>query len=258
MKLLVDIGNTRIKWTLTAGEVVDDEVATCPASVAVDDLGRDVGQALERANGQIQSTWISSVGRSDFVDSLVVYANSRWRSGTHVVEVARSGFGVENDYDSTQQMGVDRWVTLVAARHHFAESAVVVIDAGTAITIDTLNREGRFIGGLIMPGAALARQALLSNTDRINDTTDAESTELSPFGKNTGECVYRGSIFAAIGGVRLALDSVTNALGDVPEVIVCGGDADTMASQLGTRVTRKPWLVLEGLALMAGAADSSD
>ncbi len=255
MNLLIDIGNTRIKWVLAEHTFVDSQVAhghvTGDFDGLIDQLVRDVDARLAADDRRLATVWVASVGDVGFVQALGARAQDHWGAKFEAVSVTADSHGVRNSYEQPGQMGVDRWVALIAARHHVPDNAVVVVDAGTAITVDTLDRTGVFVGGLILPGAALARRSLLANTDRIHESEEDSEAELSPFGVNTGQCVHRGSRFAAIGGVRLAIERVTNALGEMPEVILCGGGADTIYEHLGCDVIHKPWLVLEGLALLA-------
>jgi len=251
MNLLIDIGNSRLKWVVSdpaklSLPIESSRVGVTDAPVDLDALI----DAVAQLGVPITAVWVSSVGSSELVNAISEKARRHWRCDTSAVDASDTTLGVTNSYADPATMGADRWVALVAARHAVGARSVVVVDAGTAITVDTLNATGQFVGGLILPGAWLARKALLSDTDRIHDSEDPQQI-LDPFGVSTGECVYRGSLFSAIGGVDRAIRAVTTSLGEKPAILVCGGDADMIAMHLDVECERRPWLVLEGLGLIA-------
>jgi len=250
MRVLVDVGNTFIKWAL------EDPAAPPGTSMQIGEPIRteDGIEPLMRAAEDIAqptSVFISSVGSREITRWLLNECVAAWSIRPVIVVVQKNAFGIRNRYSDPEQMGVDRWVALVAARELCPHDDVVVVDAGTAITVDSLSREGEFVGGLIMPGAALARRALLDRTARIDDGFEDRKDQLDPFGRDTGECVHHGAQFAAVGGVRAAISSVEQRFGRDVRLILCGGGADMLERHLGRPAQLEPQLVLHGLSIMS-------
>lgn len=245
MRVLIDAGNSRIKWT-DASEVHDQlDVNIVQADVDCAELA----QALV-TDRKPDAIWLASVRSGDWLTQLRRALTDVGMPEPAVLDATYRAPGMTNQYANPESMGADRWAALIGARRHVSDAPVVVVDAGTAITVDTLNCDGEFTGGLILPGADLSRRSLLERTDRIHSANDA-CVELTPFGLTTGECVNRGARYAAAGGVRLALADIESRLGTPPEIMISGGGASELIDYLPPRSVHKPWLVLEGLAAVA-------
>ena len=147
--------------------------------------------------------------------------------------------GVSNGYDHPQQLGADRWAALIAAHALYAGPSVVVM-AGTATTIDVLDGEGFFRGGLILPGLKLMRAALARNTA---DLPHAEGHYKS-IPTNTDDAIVAGAIHATLG----AIGRMRAALGESTMCLLSGGAAPELAPQLKQPCRLIDNLVLEGLA----------
>ena len=150
--------------------------------------------------------------------------------------------GVTNGYDTPQQLGADRWAALIAARALYKEPCLVVM-AGTATTIDALDGEGRFHGGLILPGLALMRSALAGNTADLPHA--AGHYRLTP--TNTDDAIASGAIHATLG----AIERMHATLGENALILLSGGAAGELAPWLGLPHCLIDNLVLEGLAVAA-------
>jgi type III pantothenate kinase len=147
--------------------------------------------------------------------------------------------GVSNGYDAPQQLGADRWAALIGARA-LHSGPVVVVMAGTATTIDALDGQGRFHGGLILPGLTLMRTALAGSTADLPHA----SGHYQPQPTNTDDAIVSGAIHATLGAIeriRATLDG--NAL-----CLLSGGAAGELAPHLGLPQRLIDNLVLEGLA----------
>ena len=145
-----------------------------------------------------------------------------------------------NAYPKPQQLGVDRWLAMLAARAG-NRGPVCVIDAGTAITIDLVSASGQHEGGYILPGVELMRRALTNETGRIQ--VPELASPMTQAGTDSVACVSAGIWHAALGGVQ-------SVLAEHPEhaPLLTGGSADALL-ELGLNAESRPDLVLEGLRL---------
>lgn len=169
---------------------------------------------------------------------------ARWERSALWVKAASRACGVVNGYAAPEQLGSDRWAALVAARQ-LTSRAAVVAGVGTAATIDALDADGRFLGGVILPGIALMQQALQQGTAGIR----AIAGSYEAFPTNTANAVYTGALLAVTGAVeRMAASLERDA---VVEVILTGGGAEAVAPLIRPAPRVIPNLVLEGLRCIA-------
>ena len=229
--LLIDMGNTAIKWRLANAEGLL-EVGGCVSDVV------SLYRAVEAEHWGI--TGLASVA-SDAADAELVTALTA--SGSTVVHRATAQstcLGLVSSYAEPDRMGVDRWLAMLAAHAHNA-GALCVIDAGTAVTLDLVSAEGVHEGGYILPSADLMGRALSSETDRIY-VNALEAPAIVP-GNNTQACVTAGSWRAVMGAVE-------STMAEYPEhrALLTGGAASTLRD-LGLVATYSPDLVMEGLRL---------
>lgn len=252
MNLVVDIGNTFIKWALVAAQRGDGTSLpeVTPGEAVASQVGADALIERVAREGRPDRVIYASVSSVETSRELEAGARRVWDAKVQRVETAAYAHGLVNKYLNPTQMGVDRWVAAVAAHRLMPNQDVTVVDCGTAITIDTVTGNGQLLGGLILPGAALARRALLDRTERIDESVDASIKGLAPFGVSTAQCVHQGSRFAAVGAVLLALEHIEQHLGRKPQVVICGGGADMIAQHLEPATMMEPHLVLRGLAML--------
>lgn len=241
MNLLIDFGNTRLKWALRdAGNTLvggvfahaDTRLATAlgghwsalprPAAVHVASV---VGAAREQELAELVRTQIGLEAR--FVRS------------------PKAALGVTNAYAEPARLGVDRFLAL-AALHHAAQRAQVLVSCGTALTLDALDASGQHLGGLIAPSPTLMRKALGLSTAQV----DMQVGSLVDFANNTADAAWSGSALAAVGLVRHFLEVCTRRLGAAPHVVGDGGGIEDLLAQL-PMMERGRDLVLQGLALWA-------
>ena len=154
-------------------------------------------------------------------------------------------------YRDPAQLGSDRWAALVAARHASPANQLVV-NAGTALTVDALRADGVFAGGLIVPGPALMRRSLGAATAQLRLTDGI----FEPFPRSTPDAITTGSVQAAIGAIERMREAMT-AAGFAPErIVLSGGGAPELEPHLPMPVTLNDNLVLDGIALIARATDA--
>ena len=274
MKLLMDIGNRRLKWaTATA-----TGLAECSGVLGYEDADDSGLAALAAQLGSLdrpQAVWACCVAHPEIRRAVVEYAHGTWSLQPVFITAQKQQAGIVNGYSDAASLGGDRWAALVAARDLFPRQAVIVVDAGTAVTVDLLDDGGTFHGGVIFPGVYAMRSALGAQTQNIaeniaeniaNDTTcDDPADSTAPpnaIATDTKEAVASGTLLAVAGGINLAITRQLAALpgGTSCQLIATGGDAERIAPLLETAPGIKPnivpQLVLHGLAVIAREAAS--
>jgi type III pantothenate kinase len=247
MTLLVDIGNTRIKWaTLLEGELVRRGGALHRDSL---DAGLAALAAEWPQRGHVVA---SNVAGERMAERLRALAAARPGSSLELVATAAERFGVRCAYAEPSRLGVDRWVAVLAA-FHAARGAACAINAGTAVTFDAVDAAGAHLGGLIFPSVRLTAAALDRSTSDIGSTAAAPAVArgLELLGRNTDAAVGHAAWLALAAALDRAVATVERALGARPVVYLTGGDADALRGWLETRVELRADLVLEGLKLFA-------
>ncbi len=245
MKLLIDVGNTAVKWGL------------CEAGVIVKSghymhRGSDVGVLAEQYWSGLSvpaGICIANVAGTQLAQQLSGWIETRW--GITPVFIATTGqaCGVTNAYAVPGSLGVDRWAALIGAHHH-GGGATCIVDCGTAITLDMLAADGVHQGGLILPGIEMMKQMLLKNTAVVNTSTTQQAAKL--FAMSTGDAVNSGALYMAAAAIDHTVGDMAEALGIAADVIITGGDASRIATLLAMPVRHDPELVLKGLAILAG------
>lgn len=240
--LIVDIGNTRLKWRC----VEQGEWATGGA-FATDDAIK-AGFDAEWSNLPApEAVYVSNVAGAGIAATLEAWVASHWRVPVHFARSEALAFGVANGYEQPERLGVDRWVALIAARHHY-RLPVCVVDVGTALTVDVLDREGRHLGGLIAPGPALMKRALSLETRGVRAVSGEAADWL---GRNTADGVEIGTLRACAGLVETVWRDGAKWLGRAPSVVVSGGAGEAIARLLTMPYRLDSDLVLRGLLILA-------
>lgn len=244
MNLLVDIGNSAIKWGSSDG---GRQLVTGRAEHA----GRKPGELLAElwaGLGRPERVLCASVAGEAWSDALRIWCGTHWQLAPEFVSSEADRAGVHNGYREPGRLGVDRWMALLGAWHAWGGPACI-IDAGTALTIDALDADGRHLGGLIMPGVELMRRSLFSNTQGISDEAPGEAALL---GTDTRAAVTGGTLFAAVAGIERVVADLQQALGPALQLVLTGGEAGRLLPLLRGSYRHDPDLVLRGLAVIAG------
>ncbi len=238
MILAVDAGNTRIKWALHDGSAfVSEGWATISGVGSLD--------AQWTALPGISRTVIANVAGEAVARELDDLARRR-SDAVHWAASAKSQAGVTNHYEDPHQLGVDRWAALIGARS-LTQANCVVVNAGTAMTVDALTSRGDFLGGFILPGFDLMRESLAAKAAKIA----SESGRFIDFPRTTRDAIASGSIHALCGAVEYMRGAMISAGHDNPEVVLSGGSAELVAVELGLPVRHADKLVLLGLVQIA-------
>ena len=241
--LLVDIGNTNLKWTWLQGNQISavESGAYRPEGVAV--LADYSWSHVERPDRVV----VANVAGQQVADELEHWIRTTWGMEPEYIRSTAQELGIQNAYRNPEQLGVDRWLALIAARKKTLE-AVCVVDCGTAITIDLLSAEGRHQGGLILPGLAMMYEALLDRT-QITHVEMPESTSL--LAQDTESAIAAGSLHAVAALVERVMMKADEGTGSIPCLMLTGNDAPRLKGVLNHDAIIEPELVMHGLALVA-------
>lgn len=243
MKLLIDFGNTRLKWaTLANGRMQPggvfahvDKPLTMALRVEWADLAR------------IDAVLVASVVAAAREDELAAFVRARFGVRAKFLRSPAYALDVRNAYAEPAQLGIDRFLAL-AALHAQRPRAQVLASVGTALTLDALDAQGVHHGGLIVPGPALMRSAIHAGTARVG----ALAGQLRELPDNTADAVASGALYAAAGAIDRFRAVVAQRFGTAPALLLSGGGADELAG-LVAGAERVNDLVLRGLALWADA-----
>lgn len=261
--LLIDLGNTRLKWACYhAGELQPVGLFVVDPVRFVDDLSTS-WSGLKKPDTIILS--------SDVDETLTAALNS-WTKHTWGVEVTlinaeANAYAVKNAYAEPIKLGSDRWASLVAVKNTLNQAAIIV-DCGTAITIDAISYDGEHQGGIILPGIKTMYDALTRKTHKISsaDTNtqyidmDIDSgVRVAALANNTTDGISNGIYTSAVACINEMVDQIKSTIAKDTHsnsdnelaCIITGGDAQAIQGLLSTSFEYKPNLVLEGLAYMA-------
>lgn len=240
MVLLLDIGNTRCKWGVWRDGQITDTGALLHADM--DDI-----QAWQFVRG-CQRAVVCNVAGNDVLNLVVRQLNDVIGVKPDVARVTHEHAGVSCAYDNPRRLGVDRWMAALYASR-CGVGPVTVVDAGTAMTIDVV-ADHKHLGGLIIPGLALMERSLMQRTADID--VDAPERAAVALGTTTSDAVRNGALVALAGAVQRALPIAGELADAAQQVIVTGGDGETLAAALTFDAVFEAHVVLKGLAIYAG------
>ena len=252
--LLIDIGNTRIKWAHFDGARLGRQRASVHSGWSGADYARKVigsGRGLERI-------LVSSVAGEQVKRSLTLAARRAGAPMPEFVTSQRSRGGVTNGYLEPWRLGVDRFVASIGAFHLAKGRPVCVVGVGTAMTIDLIDAEGRHRGGAIIPAPTLMVDSLLRNTDGIRRRAQGGARGGdSLFGRSTRAAIVQGARYAAAALIDRAVGEARALVrGRAPVVMLTGGGAPSVRPLLRSACISIPDLVLQGLAALSAESPS--
>lgn len=240
MKLLVDVGNTRLKWALWDGALQTGE----PLPHGGDPWTVFAAQRWPA----VQEVWLSAVPRLGEAARWQAVVQASCGIAPQLPRSRAEWQGLRNVYPQPERLGIDRWLAMVAVWSH-QRGPFAVLSAGTALTFDRVDREGRHLGGIIAPGYGSALASLLQVT--ATATPAAVPADPRGLGTSSETAIRQGALFAALGAVEHCL----RAPGADPDelLVLTGGDAAKLLPQLPGVWQRRPQLVLEGLLALSAA-----
>lgn len=262
MLLLVDIGNSRIKWNTARDKVLlgKTQSFSWQADLLHDQLLQS-WQSLE----DISAVWVSNVVGESAAKAINHYCRQRWGLEARYAQTKARQCDVVNAYADHSRLGVDRWLALLATWNRVHNNPACIIDCGTAITVDLITDKGEHLGGAIAPGARLMQQALSGKSTAIqvaiagqdSDVIQHWQQQISHYpGTSTQECINIGSWHASAGFIRIMIEKAQQVLSNDCRIVITGGDASFMLNmlkqtpaQITQTIVSEPDLVLHGLLI---------
>ena len=245
--LLLDVGNSHLKWGVLNENNIDQR-----GSVSQEKIRQQGLAALTRKlPRRVESVCISNVAGTNFGTRLSGVIGIHCNVDVHFARSEKCGWGVTNSYKQPRLLGVDRWVAMVAAWAEL-KSSCLIVDAGTAVTLDAINDNGFHIGGQIIPGVETMLSSLSSATIGISSLKipmKRSADQLKIFGQNTKEAIHEGTQNAVLGLVERAI-RMLQSNGYDSTVILTGGGAKDIFEAFNEKSLYRPNLVLHGLAHM--------
>ncbi len=237
--LLVDLGNSRLKWRLIAGERRED--GALPLADGERFLDRLAGRA------PFLSLWLASVARGLRARRLASRLLALPFARCERVRVQSQWAGLRLGYREPGELGVDRWLALLAARP-FAPCAVAL--AGSGLTLDGLDADARHFPGWILPGLAAIEAPLTGAPLRLPRPRPEDRQARGPFARGTGEAIALGGRAALAAAIERFRSHLAERWGFLPPLLLGGGDGEIFAAELAPPVILRPALVLDGLEVL--------
>ena len=222
----IDIGNSYTKWR--CGEI----------------RGREKGQIVPQIKSPIKRVRISNVGGEE--QQIFETVSQLYRVQPEFARSVSNVAGVKNGYAVPSQLGVDRWLALLAA-YNTCRQACIVIDAGTALTIDVVDNEGQHLGGYIVPGFQTCLKSLETGTQELITDLDTGGQPYT-LGDNTQLAISNGTVGMLCAFIQDTITQTRSRLNDL-EIWLTGGETPLIEQCIQHPVRKEPDLVLNGLAL---------
>ncbi|HEX3836720.1 MAG TPA: type III pantothenate kinase [Steroidobacteraceae bacterium] len=245
--LLVDIGNTRIKWSVLRGEKLGRQKALDHAGLSARDLERHLF-----ATRGITRVIAASVAGVRLNRLLAATCRRKTGLACEFVASARNAAGLTTRYKEPWRLGVDRFVGVIAGYHMARARGACVVDVGTAMTVDLVDPLGVHLGGAIMPGPQLMVGSVLKNTAGIARRASGAAQGKGMFALDTRAAIAQGARYAAAAVIDRAVTEAARMLQRTPLVLLTGGAAVQVEPLLHCSYVSVPDLVLRGVALRCG------
>ena len=254
--LLIDIGNTRLKWAL------HDEARPGSSVLA---QGAEFLEQIERlAEGPWASLppprrMLGCAVAGDAVRRRVEeQLEEAWDLPAQWVHSSAGEAGITNGYDHPVRLGSDRWVAMIGARQRLLaagpERPMVVVMVGTAVTVEAVDAQGRFLGGFILPGHGIMLRALESGTAGLHVPTG----DVSEFPTNTSDALTSGGTYAIAGAIERMVQHVRRHCGEEPVCFMTGGAGWKMAPHMSVEFELVESLIFDGLLEIAARRFADD
>ena len=246
--LALDVGNTRLKWAQYNKPAPGAQLLAHGAVF------------LENIDKLAEGDWSSITAPSkilgcivagDAIKRRVVEQLDLWDVTPNWVISSNQEAGVTNGYDYPARLGADRWVAIIGAHHRLLAQGLskpcIVVMVGTAVTVEAVDAEGKFLGGVILPGHGIMLRALESGTAGLHVPTG----EVCNFPTNTSDALTSGGTFAIAGAVQRMADNLAAHCGQTPVCIMTGGAGWKMAPSMSIEVELVESLIFDGLLEVA-------
>lgn len=246
MILEIDIGNTRGKWRLLEEGRVNTRGHFGTAELRE---GRVPG-GWDKPRLETQPTRVRGVNVAGPVvaESLVEHVRALFSLEVEFAQVLTECAGVSCGYDNHRLLGADRWLAILAA-YGRVQRAALIVDCGSAVTLDLIDNNGEHLGGYVVPGVGLMQRSLRLDTHAAKSAEELVLTESLGAGRNTDEAINRGLLLMVLGAIDRALAELRECTDEEPVIWLTGGDGALLSSLYQEEHHLVPELVLDGLAL---------
>ena len=246
--LAIDVGNTRLKWALYQNPHANAPVLAQGAEFLdnIDRLAEGAWSALPTPDRML-----GCVVAGEAVRKRVEAQMELWDVAAQWVVSSNAEAGISNGYDYPARLGADRWVAMIGAWHRALAQGparpLVVVMVGTAVTVDAVDADGRFLGGLIIPGHGIMLRALETGTAGLRVPTG----DVREFPTNTSDALTSGGTYAIAGAVERMVQHMRSHCGVEPKCIMTGGAGWKMAPSMSLQFELVDNLIFDGLLEMA-------
>ena len=246
--LALDIGNTRLKWAHYASPQPGAQLLAQGAEFLenIDKLAEGVWATLTHP-----THILGSVVAGDAIKRRAEEQLEIWDVTPQWVVASEAQAGLTNGYDHPSRLGADRWVAMIGAYHRMLALGearpMVVVMVGTAMTVEAISPDGRFLGGFILPGHGIMLRAMESGTAGLHVPTG----DVSPFPTNTSDALTSGGTFAIAGAVECMVQHVRQRCGAEPMCVMTGGAGWKMAPSMTRPFELVDNLIFDGLLVIA-------
>ena len=245
-RLLIDIGNSRIKWCFAEKKQLTPQQALSWQFDSLENIFSTTWNYIPSPD----EIWVANVAGQRVAEKLTQWTQRHWQLTPFFAQTHNQCCHVINGYQQPQQLGIDRWLAMIAARQLYQGTACIV-SCGTAITLDVIHSDGQHVGGLITLGLGSTRKTLLQKAHALNQLTDVNLSSTQNFlANNTHQGVAQGTLVSVLGLLEYTVKQLERNEENVM-LFLTGGDATQLIPFLSIYHQHEPNLVLQGLHIVA-------
>ena len=243
--MLLDVGNTTLRWAFRGQDGLVGQGHFIHRGHELAGLAAKAWSGLDAPAAMV----VANVAGPALQEAITRWAVEHWNLQPVFLRSGPRAAGVTNGYAVPGQLGVDRWAAMVAAWHE-QQGAVLVVDCGTAITLDFVDASGRHHGGMIAPGLKMMRHSLSHDTANIDILPGGQAGTAGLLANATEAAILNGTIRMATAMIERTVTDIAAQVSDGLRVVMTGGDAPVIRPLLDLRATHDPDLVLKGVAIL--------
>ncbi len=248
MTLLVDAGNSRLKWArLAQGQRSAQTILPYAGMPAVQGALQQLAYLVDTHTDSERIVLVHVLGQA-FAEQVEQLCAEKRRQ--LVLVRSLNAYGIQLAYPNPEHFGTDRFVGLLAGRSLFPQQSLIVIDAGTAVTIDGLERNGAHRGGVILPGLQVMVDSLVQRT-QAKHMSSANLEQPSVFADNTLQAMGSGCLLGLVGALEGITQRMQEQLASPAQILLCGGDAQRLSASFRLTHHAVPDALMDGLKFIA-------